>query len=122
MDEGASMEPGPIDAKHLSLIITKRIAIFFLVTCLISIFYLIVGSLSSFLDETQLVLLAAIRLSAYGLLSASACGILLGIALAFLGMHEARLFAFVGYVLATVLSSVFLALADTLTILSHGLG
>lgn len=121
MGKGASMKPGRVDAKHLSLILVKRIALLFLATCLFSLFYLVVGSLSSFLDETQLLLLTALRWSAFGLLATATAGVLLTLALALWGMHEARAAGFLGYVLASFFSAGCLALVDALTILSRGL-
>ena len=47
--------------KPLILILVKRAAILMLVLCAISLFYWMVGSVSSFLDETQSMLLDIVR-------------------------------------------------------------
>ena len=68
--------------KPLALILVKRAAIFLFVICLVSLFYWIVGSESSFLDSTQSMLLAIMRISSLGIVVASGLGILLSLALA----------------------------------------
>ena len=105
--------------KPLALILVKRAAILFLVVCLVSLFYWVVGSESSFLDSTQSMLLGIMKISSMGILVAAALGIILDLALARLYRPAAA--GIFGYLFLVVLAAAILALAQTVSFLSRGL-
>jgi uncharacterized oligopeptide transporter (OPT) family protein len=105
--------------KPLALVLIKRAAILLLVVCLVSLFYWVVGSTSSFLDSTQSMLLGIMRISSMGILIAAALGILLGLALA--RVYPIAAVGILGYLFLVALASVLLALAQTVSFLSRGL-
>ena len=109
--------------KPLLLILIKRTAIFLLVICALSLFYWIVGSLSSFLDETQSMLLDIMRICSLGIIVASGLGALSSIVSAIVRRRRLRAMAMaiVGYALAASIGSAFLVLAQSVSILSRGL-
>ncbi len=105
--------------KPLILILVKRAAIFLFVLCAISTFYWIVGSLSSFLDETQSMLLSIMRISALGIVSVSGLGIAVAAVLA--RRYRLSLGGVVAYALAAAFGASALAVAQAVSILSLGL-
>jgi hypothetical protein len=115
--ESEDRQPG----KPLILILVKRASILLLVVCAVSLFYWTVGSVSSFLDSTQAMLLSIMRLSSLGILVSSGLGLLLSLALAIGGRHGLRVLGLVGYLAAVGFGAVALALAQSVSILSLGL-
>ena len=107
--------------KPFILIIVKRTAIFLLVICSVSLFYWIVGSASSFLDETQSMLLGIMRISSLGIVVASGIGVLLSVALGIARRFGLKAMGIVGYAFAAAFGTAALVLSQTITILSHGL-
>jgi hypothetical protein len=107
--------------KPLILILVKRGAIFLVVICVVSLFYWTVGSLSSFLDETQSMLLGVVRVSSLGVIAASGIGVILSFALAIARRHPLRVMGILGYIIAAAFGAAALVLAQTITILSQGL-
>jgi hypothetical protein len=118
--DGPEHDRGPA-YKPLALIIVKRTAIFLLVICVVSLFYWIVGSVSSFLDTTQAMLLDLMRLSSLGLLIAAGIGIILSLALAVLRRHSFRILGILGYLACAGLGAAALAIAQSVSILARGL-
>jgi hypothetical protein len=107
--------------KPLILILVKRAAILLLIICAISLFYWIVGSVSSFLDSTQSMLLDIMRLSSLGVLILSGLGILLSAILALVRRFRLGLLGILGYIVAAALGGAALAVAQSISILSLGL-
>jgi TRAP-type C4-dicarboxylate transport system permease small subunit len=107
--------------KPLILILVKRTAIFLLIICAVSLFYWIVGSESSFLDETQSMLLGIMSISSLGIVVASGIGVLLSLALAIARRFRLKAMGIAGYALAAAFGAAALVLARTISILSHGL-
>jgi len=99
----------------------KRTAILLFILCAVSLFYWIVGSVSSFLDSTQAMLLDILRLSSLGVTIASGMGLLLSLVLAIAGRARLRMLGLLGYILAAGLGGATLALAQGISILSLGL-
>ncbi|MGA2544939.1 MAG: hypothetical protein ABSF43_00170 [Rectinemataceae bacterium] len=107
--------------KPLVLILVKRTAILLLILCSVSLFYWIVGSESSFLDETQTMLLGIMRISSLGIVVASGIGALLSLGLAMARRFRLKIMGIVGYAFAAAFGAAALVLAQTVSILSHGL-
>jgi hypothetical protein len=107
--------------KPLIMILVKRAAILMFVICTVSIFYWVVGSWSSFLDETQSMLLDIMRLSSLGIVASSGIGILLAIGFAISRRYRIRLMGVAGYVLSVALGGSALYLAQSVIFLSRGL-
>lgn len=107
--------------KPLILILFKRAAIFLVAVCAVSIFYWAVGSVSSFLDETESMLLNIVRISSLGLIASAAIGIVFAFAYALSGRFSLRIRGLAGYVLSAAFGAFALVLSQTLTILSRGL-
>jgi hypothetical protein len=107
--------------KPLALILVKRVAIFLLVICGVSLFYWIVGSVSSFLDTTQAMLLDIMRLSSLGVVTAAGLGLLLSLALAIARRYPIKVLGLVGYLAAAGLGAIALALAQSVSMLAKGL-
>ena len=113
-------EDTPAD-KPLILIFIKRATIFLYVISLVSLFYWIVGSESSFLDDTQSMLLGIMRISSLGIIVVSGIGFLFSFALAFARHCRLRIIGILGYIFAAGSGAVALILAQTISILSQGL-
>jgi hypothetical protein len=109
------------DKKPLPMILIKRATIFLFVVCVISTFYWIVGSLSSYLDVTQAMLIRMMILSASAAIVASGLGLLVEIAYAIAGRYRASVVGVVCYVGAALLSLVALLVAQSVSVLSSGL-
>jgi hypothetical protein len=109
------------EEKPLILILVKRAAIFCFVVCSISFFYWVVGSLSSYLDQTQSMLVAIMRISSLGIVVASGIGALLSIAYSIAGRGSVRLAGALGYLAAAAAGGLALAIAQSVSILSLGL-
>jgi hypothetical protein len=107
--------------KPLILILIKRAAILSFAICAVSLFYWIVGSATTFLDETQSMLLEIIRISSLGLVVASGLGALMSIALALVRRHRLRIMGILGYAFAAALGAVALGLAQSVSMLSLGI-
>jgi hypothetical protein len=107
--------------KPLIMILVKRAAIFMFVICSVSTFYWVVGSESSFLDDTESLLVSIMRISALGILSASGIGILLAAGFALAGRYGFRVLGALGYAVAAALGGLALIVAQTVSILSRGL-
>jgi hypothetical protein len=107
--------------KPLILILVKRSAIFLLAICAVSLFYWIVGSTTSFLDETQSMLLGIMRIASLGLIVASLFGVLLSLGLTIAGRHGLKVMGLLGYAAAASVGLATLAVAQTLSILSLGI-
>ena len=106
--------------KPLIMILVKRSAILMFVVCAISIFYWIVGSVSSFLDDTQSMLISIIRLSSLGILASSGIGVVLALAFSLIRRYRLRLMGVVGYAFAAAAGAAALALAQSVSILNLG--
>jgi hypothetical protein len=107
--------------KPLIMILVKRAAIFMVLICAVSIFYWAFGSVSSFLDETQSMLLGIMRLSSLGIVAASGFGILLALGFAAARRYRLRAAGLAGYALASALGAAALYLAQSVIILSRGI-
>ena len=107
--------------KPLIMILVKRAAIFTSTICAVSIFYWIVGSLSSFLEETQSMLLGVIRLSSLGIVAASGIGLALGLGFAASRRYRLRALGLAGYAIAAAFGTSALYLAQSMIVLSLGL-
>jgi len=121
MGEHASETRGSHPAKPLPTLLVKRLALFFLVACLSSLFYWIVGSFAFFLDETQILLLRTLRYSGLALSALSAVGAALSLALAPDLRARSSLLAVLGYLLLLSIGGACLALSEALLILLRGL-
>jgi hypothetical protein len=107
--------------KPLILILLKRAAIFLVAVCAVSIFYWAVGSVSSFLDETESMLLDIARISSLGLIACAAIGLVFAVVYVLSGRYGLHIRGIVGYVLAVAFGSLALVFSQTITILSRGL-
>jgi hypothetical protein len=107
--------------KPLLTILVKRVAIFLLLISAVTLFYWVVGSETSFLDETQSMLLEVMRQSSLGVLVASGFGILLAIVFAIIRRRFPRIMGIVGYILSAAFGAVALAIAQSVLELSRGL-
>jgi hypothetical protein len=107
--------------KPLTLILVKRVAIFSFIICCVSLFYLVVGSVSSFLDETQSMLLDMTKISSLGIIVASGIGILLHLFMAIARLYRFRPLGVLGYLVVAALGGTALALSQTISILARGL-
>jgi hypothetical protein len=107
--------------KPLILILVKRAAIFLFAICAVSLFYYFVGSASSFLDETLSMLLDVIRVSSLGLIVAAGLGFLLSVSLALFRRHRLGPLGLAGYAFVAAIGSAALGLAQSVSILSHGI-
>jgi hypothetical protein len=107
--------------KPLSMILVKRAVIFAFAICSISTMYWIIGSASSFLDETQVMLLSVMRLSALGIVAFSGIGILLAIGYAAARRYGLRTLGLSSYLLIGGLGGVALLVSQSVIALSHGL-
>jgi hypothetical protein len=110
-----------VQDKPFIMILVKRAAILMLVICAVSIFYWIVGSSESFLDETQSMLLGFIRISSLALIAASAIGFLVAVGCAIARRYRLGAGGLAGYTLAAAFGAVALTLAQGVSILSRGL-
>ena len=113
-------EDTPAD-KPLILILIKRATIFLYVISLVSLFYWVVGSESSFLDDTQSMLLGIMRISSLGIIVVSGIGFLFSCALAIVRHYRLKVIGILGYLFAATSGAVALILAQTISILSQGL-
>jgi hypothetical protein len=112
---------GPGADKPVLMILAKRAIILLISICAISLFFWVVGSESSFLDETQAMLLTIMRYSSLGVVVAAVLGILVTAVMAMIRRYAFRPLGIVGYVLALSLGAVALVLAQSVTFLSQGL-
>mgnify|MGYP001231120576 CR=1 FL=1 len=117
--QGRREAPAP---KPLPLILVKRLSIFLLLLFLIALFYWAVGSFSSFLDETQLMLLGLLRWFSLGLAIVPMLGVALTVLFALFRRHAAKAWGVLGYAFLSVLGIAGLLLSDGLVALSRGLG
>lgn len=109
------------DKKPLPMILIKRATIFLFVVCIVSTFYWIVGSLSSYLDATQAMLVRMMTLSSSAAIVASALGLLAEIVYALAGRYRASVVGLLGYVCAAALSLASLLVAQSVSLLASGL-
>lgn len=107
--------------KPLILILVKRAAIFMYTICAVSLIYWVIGSYGSFLDETQSMLLAAVRLSSLGIVAFSAIGLVLSLGYAAARRYRLRAMGLVGYLLVLASGTAALYLAQSVIALSRGL-
>ena len=107
--------------KPLILILVKRTAIFLFFICAVSIFYWIVGSLSSFLDSTQTMLLDIMRISSLGVMTASGLGMLFSLVLSIARRFRPSLVGLLGYLIAAGVGGLALAISQSISILSLGI-
>jgi hypothetical protein len=107
--------------KPLLLILVKRAAILSLVVCAVSMFYWAVGSLSSFLDDTQLMLLGIVRVASLCVISIAALSLILELVFALSHRYKVRAMGIVGYSLCLAFGSAALLASQAVTILFHGL-
>jgi hypothetical protein len=107
--------------KPFIMILVKRAAILALVICAVSIFYWIVGSGESFLDETQSMLLWIMRVSSLALIAASAVGLIVAFGCALLRRYRLGAAGLAGYTVAAALGAAALVLAQAVSVLSLGL-
>jgi len=112
---------GPL-YKPLLVLIVKRVTIFFLVIFLTSFFFWAVGSYRSFLEETQLMLLGALKRSSLGLALASGAGFAVSIVYLFARPRAAAMVGLFGYAAVAALGIAGLALSAGLAALSRGIG
>jgi hypothetical protein len=109
------------DKKPLPMILIKRATIFLFVVCVVSTFYWIVGSLSSYLDATQAMLVRMMTLSSSAVIIASGLGLLVELAYAVAGRYRASVLGIIGYIGASALSLASLIVAQSVSLLSTGL-
>jgi hypothetical protein len=107
--------------KPLPLILIKRAAILFLLVNALSLFFWIVGSYSSFLDETQTVLLGALRISSLLLLFDAIIGAAARLAYSIADRGGPGFPALLGYVSCMLVGASGLLLSDALLLLGKGL-
>ena len=107
--------------KPIVLILVKRIAIFAVVLCVVSLFYWIVGSESSFLDETEAMLIGFLRFFSLCVIASSGFGAMLSLCFAIARRYRLRILGLLGYVAAAAIGTGALFLAQTVAILSRGL-
>jgi hypothetical protein len=107
--------------KPLLLILLKRAAILLWVVCAVSIFYWAIGSVRSFLDETELMLLDIARISSLGVIATAVIGLVFMFIYALSGRFNLRIKGLAGYVLVAAFGALALVLSQTMTILSRGL-
>ena len=107
--------------KPLILILVKRAAILMFALCAISLFYWVVGSTSSFLDETQSMLIDIMKISSLGIIVAAGFGMLVAIALAVSRHYALKSLGLAGYALAAAIGAAALAIAQSVSTLSQGL-
>ena len=112
--EGASPKPFP-------LILAKRASILLLVVCLLATFFWAAGSLRSFLEGTQLTLLAVLRWASLALLLASLLGFLLSLAYVPSRPRASSILGLLGYLLLAAYGAAGLVLANGLVALNRGL-
>jgi hypothetical protein len=103
------------------MILVKRAVIFAFAICSISALYWIIGSESSFLDETQVMLLSVMRLSSLGIVSLSGIGIALSIFYAAARRYRIRVLGLGAYLLVASVGTVALYIAQSVIALSAGL-
>jgi hypothetical protein len=111
-----------ISVKPFALILVKRLAVFLLLLFLIVVFYWAVGSFSSFLDETQLMLLVLLRWLSLGLAVISLLGMVLSLLFALFRRHSVSAAGLLGYAFLSALGVAGLVLAASLVALSRGVG
>ena len=119
MDARERKDP-PAD-KPLLMILVKRVTIFLFAICAIALFFWVVGSESSFLDDTQSMLLSIVRLSSLGAVVASGLGIMVAVGMAIGRRFGLRVFGLIGYAMAGAMGMAALVLAQSVSILSRGL-
>jgi|WetSurMetagenome_2_1015567.scaffolds.fasta_scaffold607680_2 hypothetical protein len=107
--------------KPLLLILLKRAAILFFLVNSLSLFFWIVGSYSSFLDETQTALLGTLRISSLLLLFDAAVGAAATVGYSIAARRGPRLLALVGYAGGMAMGAAGLLLSDALLLLGKGL-
>jgi hypothetical protein len=107
--------------KPLPLILIKRAAILFLLVNAISLFFWIVGSYSSFLDETLTALLGSLRISSLLLLFDALVGGLATLVYALVERRAPRLSALLGYAGSILIGASGLLFSDALLLLGKGL-
>jgi hypothetical protein len=107
--------------KPLPLILVKRAAILFLLINAISLFLWIVGSYTSFLDETQTALLGALRFASLLLIFDAVVGEAATLAYAVAARRSLRLAALLGYAACALTGAAGLLLSNALLILEKGL-
>lgn len=115
-----SEDAGPA-GKPFSLILIKRISIFFLSLCGIELLYWYAGSFQSFLDTTQAMLMALLRWSALGLLLTTLLGLGFSAGLALARRYILRIGGIVVYLLLLLFACGASMLADSLIVLHGGL-
>lgn len=116
-DQTAAVKP----RKPLPLILIKRAAILFLLVNAISLFLWIVGSYTSFLDQTQMAVLAALKISSLLLIFDAIVGVAATLAYAVAARRALRLAAILGYAACALTGSAGLLLSNALLMLAKGL-
>jgi hypothetical protein len=111
----------PPAEKPFLMILVKRATIFLFAICAMALFFWVVGSESSFLDQTQSMLLSIVRLASLGLVVASGFGILIAVAMAIGRRFGLRLLGIAAYALTGTVGLAALALSQSVSLLSHGL-
>jgi hypothetical protein len=107
--------------KPLPLILIKRAAILFLLVNAISLFLWIVGSYTSFLDDTQTAMLEALRISSLLLISDALIGEAATLAYAISSRRSLRAAALAGYAACALIGAAGLLVSNALLILEKGL-
>ena len=107
--------------KPLAMILVKRASIFMCVICAVSVIYWVIGSASAFLDQTQLMLLRTMKISALGIVAFSGIGAALSICYAALGRYRLRAAGLAAYLAVIASGTAVLYLAQSVLALSWGL-
>jgi hypothetical protein len=121
MNDNTRSELEKLAGKPFSLILTKRVSVFFFSLCGIEILYWYAGSFQSFLDATQAMLMILLRWSARGLLLSAILGLVFSAVLAIVRRYVLRIGGIAVYVLLILFASGALMLADSLIVLHGGL-
>jgi len=108
--------------KPLALIIVKRVAIFLFVLFAISVFFWVVGSFGSFLDDTQLLIVGLIEKASLGLATVAGLGLVSSLVYLAARRRAATLAGILGYALLAACGAAGLVLAQALSALGRGIG
>jgi len=107
--------------KTLGLIVVKRLSVFLLSVDLVVVFFWTTGNFVPFLDGTQLMLLAVLRLVSLGLAVTAIAGLASSLLLGRGRPRPSRLAGAGGYLILALLGLSCLVLSSALAILSGGL-
>jgi hypothetical protein len=106
--------------KSILLIVVKRLAILLFAVAFTALFFWAIGNFRRFLDETELMLLNALRFTSLLLLPVSALGIGLTVAIKSGRDLVHRLEGFLGYLFLLLFSCAGAFLSELLSLLASG--